>query len=112
MNTSLTSLVILCTVCLCVEGTLKTIKGQLVNVVDNCDPADPNSCGAGKCCVKEGMAYIPEATGPKPAYVIRCQALGTAGRMCFLSMNSHETCPCASGLTCKAGVLGFFGHCS
>ncbi|XP_069135503.1 uncharacterized protein [Argopecten irradians] len=78
-------------------------------VVDNCDPDDPNSCGAGKCCVKEGMMYIPEAPGPKPAYRLSCQSLASEGHFCMTS-HTTEMCPCASGLSCKAS-LGSFGHC-
>ncbi|XP_060080241.1 uncharacterized protein LOC132559625 [Ylistrum balloti] len=78
-------------------------------VVDNCDPNDPNSCGHGQCCVKEGMMYIPEAPGPKPAYRLSCKPLATEGRFCMASKTT-EMCPCSAGLTCKT-TLGSFGHC-
>ncbi|XP_033741972.1 uncharacterized protein LOC117328549 [Pecten maximus] len=78
-------------------------------VVDNCDPNDPNSCGDGKCCVKEGMMYIPEAPGPKPAYRLSCRDLAGEGHFCMASPTT-EMCPCVTGLTCKT-TLGSFGHC-
>ncbi|OWF53164.1 uncharacterized protein LOC110446757 [Mizuhopecten yessoensis] len=78
-------------------------------VVDNCDPNDLNSCGDGKCCVKEGMMYIPEAPGPKPAYRLSCRPMAMEGHFC-MATKTTEMCPCVTGLTCKT-TLGSFGHC-
>ncbi|XP_041355030.1 uncharacterized protein LOC121372655 [Gigantopelta aegis] len=92
-----------------VSGKLSLRDGVLVDIIDDCDPHDPNSCGSDKCCVKDGIMYIPEATGPRPAYRIECRPLTTVGRLCYLR-HSTEMCPCGAGLTCKASS-SFFGHC-
>ncbi|XP_045157017.2 uncharacterized protein LOC123523399 [Mercenaria mercenaria] len=93
-------------------GNLVTIDGELIRIVDKCTPGDDSTCPSGKCCVKEGLAYIPEYTGPKPAYQIACKPYRQQGEFCYHShvhTNTHEVCPCAPSLNCTSH--GIFGHC-
>ncbi|KAK6170812.1 hypothetical protein SNE40_019116 [Patella caerulea] len=95
----------------CKSVSYKTEGGLLVNIIDDCDPKDPTSCGEGKCCSKQTMMYIPEFFGPKPTYTISCQPLTSAGRTCLTDPISTEICPCAHGLTCSPGTVYPMGSC-
>merc|ERR1712140_44414 len=96
-----------------VNADIRLVDGHLTDVRDNCTIGDLNSCGPGKCCVKDALAYIPEYTGVRASYVIECRPLQKEGHLCYTKDNS-PFCPCESNLVCDTtkGLGAPFGHCS
>ena len=88
--------------------TLRTIKLSTVGHFFNCTS---NQTFVYRFSL-QGIAYIPEATGPKPSYRIACLEYRQLDEFCY-AKNNTDLCPCAPSLTCNpTSTGGAFGHCA
>ncbi|XP_014780076.1 uncharacterized protein LOC106876164 isoform X1 [Octopus bimaculoides] len=93
-----------------VSGEIKEINGLMVDVQDNCDPGNKDSCSPGYCCVKEVIAYRPQYKGQKAAYKQACRRMRREGEFCMPEDALH-ICPCNKGFECQAEDEMDYGHC-
>ncbi|XP_064618291.1 uncharacterized protein LOC135482305 [Liolophura sinensis] len=82
------------------HAALETRGGVIVDVINDCEPEDPYSCGDGYCCVKDDYVYLDGYTGERPAYRLQCQPLREEGEWC-LGHIGGPVCPCAAEFECR-----------